>query len=106
MGISVPILQNTDIFLTLVSASQKPCYNNAYTVIKLKKVMHYFWNKIIGIIGCADRPCAKEYELLGKIASLMDKNDPISIASLRVYHRFLTQLRQIKNVNQQHEKVK
>ncbi len=58
--------------------------------------MNFFWNKASGTNADIERHRAEEKELLAKIADLEQKQDPMSIASLRVYRRFLAQLQQSK----------
>jgi hypothetical protein len=58
--------------------------------------MKYFWNKTKGLNADIERHRVKEQELIAKIAELEGKDDPISIASLRVYRRFLVQLQTSK----------
>ena len=54
--------------------------------------MKYFWDKAKGLNADIERHRAKEKELETKIAELEGKEDPMSIAALRVYRRFLYQL--------------
>jgi len=54
--------------------------------------MKFFWNKTKGLNADIERHQEKEQELEAKIAKLEGKEDPMSIASLRVYRRFLYQL--------------
>jgi len=54
--------------------------------------MKYFWDNAKGLNADIERHRAKEKELESKIAELEGKEDPMSIASLRVYRRFLYQL--------------
>jgi hypothetical protein len=54
--------------------------------------MKYFWDKAKGLNADIERHRAKEKELESKIAELEGKEDPMSIAALRVYRRFLYQL--------------
>ena len=54
--------------------------------------MKYFWDKANGLNADIERHRAKEKELESKIAELEGKEDPMSIAALRVYRRFLYQL--------------
>jgi hypothetical protein len=54
--------------------------------------MNYFWNKAKGLNADIERHRAKEQELEAKIAELEGKEDPMSIAALRTYRRFLYQL--------------
>ena len=58
--------------------------------------MKYFWDKTKGLKADVERHRAKELELDAKIAELEGKDDPMSIASLRVYRRFRAQLLQSK----------
>ena len=58
--------------------------------------MKYFWDKAKGIKADVERHRAKEAELDARIAELEGKDDPMSIASLRVYRRFRAQLLQSK----------
>jgi hypothetical protein len=59
--------------------------------------MKYFWNKASGLNADVERHRAKEQELMNRIAELEGKQDPMSIASLRVYRRFLNQLQTSKS---------
>ena len=54
--------------------------------------MKYFWDKTKGLNADIERHRVKEKELESKIAELEGKEDPMSIAALRVYRRFLYQL--------------
>ena len=54
--------------------------------------MKYFWDKAKGLNADIERHRAKEKELESKITELEGKEDPMSIAALRVYRRFLYQL--------------
>ena len=54
--------------------------------------MKYFWDKAKGLNADIERHRAKEKELESKIAELEGKEDPMSIAAMRVYRRFLYQL--------------
>lgn len=54
--------------------------------------MKYFWDKTNGLNADIERHRAKEKELEAKIAGLEGKEDPMSIAALRTYRRFLSQL--------------
>lgn len=54
--------------------------------------MKFFWNKAKGLKADVERHRAKEKELEAKIAELEGKEDPMSIAALRTYRRFLYQL--------------
>jgi hypothetical protein len=58
--------------------------------------MKYFWNKAKGLNADIERHRAKEQELEAKIAELEGKEDPMSIAALRTYRRFLYQLQASK----------
>ena len=58
--------------------------------------MKYFWNKAKGLNADIERHRAKEQELEAKIAELEGKQDPMSIAALRTYRRFLYQLQSSK----------
>ena len=60
--------------------------------------MKFFWDKAKGLNADIERHRAKEKELESKIAELEGKEDPMSIAALRVYRRFLYQL-QVSKVN-------
>ena len=54
--------------------------------------MKFFWNKAKGLNADIERHRAKEKELEAKIAELEGETDPMSIAVLRTYRRFLYQL--------------
>jgi hypothetical protein len=54
--------------------------------------MKFFWNNANGLKADVERHRAKEQELDARIAELEGKDDPMSIASLRVYRRFRYQL--------------
>jgi hypothetical protein len=54
--------------------------------------MKFFWNKAKGLNADIERHREREKELEAKIAELEGKEDPMSIASLRAYRRFLYQL--------------
>ena len=54
--------------------------------------MKYFWDKAKGLNADIERHRVKEKELESKIVELEGKEDPMSIAALRVYRRFLYQL--------------
>lgn len=54
--------------------------------------MKFFWNKAKGLNADIERHRAEEQRLEAKIAELEGKEDPMSIASLRAYRRFLYQL--------------
>ena len=58
--------------------------------------MKYFWNEAKGLKADVERHRAKEAEMDAKIAELEGKEDPMSIAALRVYRRFRAQLLQSK----------
>lgn len=58
--------------------------------------MDFFWNKASGLNADITRHRDKEKELMWKITDLENKSDPLSIASLRIYRRFLAQLQQSK----------
>ena len=60
--------------------------------------MKYFWDKAKGLNADIERHRAKEKELESKIAELEGKEDPMSIAAMRVYRRFLYQL-QVSKAN-------
>lgn len=54
--------------------------------------MKYFWNKTNGLNTDIERHRVKEKELKARISELEGKEDPMSIAALRTYRRFLNQL--------------
>ena len=58
--------------------------------------MKWFWQDAKGLKDDVNRHRAKEAELDARIAELEGKDDPMSIAALRVYRRFRTQLLQSK----------
>ena len=58
--------------------------------------MTFFWTRTRGLDADVERHRAKEAELDAKIAELEGKDDPMSIAALRVYRRFRAQLLQSK----------
>ena len=58
--------------------------------------MKFFWDKAKGLNADVERHRAKEAELDARIAELEAKDDPMSIAALRVYRRFRAQLLQSK----------
>jgi hypothetical protein len=60
--------------------------------------MKYFWDKAKGLNADIERHRAKEQEFEAKIAELEGKQDPMSIAALRTYRRFLYQL-QVSKAN-------
>ena len=58
--------------------------------------MKWFWQDAKGLKDDVNRHRAKEAELDAKIAELEGKDDPMSVAALRVYRRFRAQLLQSK----------
>ena len=58
--------------------------------------MKWFWQDAKGLKDDVNRHRAKEAELDARIAELEGKDDPMSIAALRVYRRFRAQLLQSK----------
>ncbi len=58
--------------------------------------MKFFWDKANGLKADIERHRAKEAEMDARIAELETKDDPMSIAALRVYRRFRAQLLQSK----------
>ena len=58
--------------------------------------MKFFWQDAKGVKADVERHRAKEKEYLDKIAELEGKEDPMSIAALRVYRRHLNMLQQSK----------
>jgi len=62
--------------------------------LKLSKEdnMKWFWNKAKGLNADIERHRAKEKELEAMIAELEGETDPMSVATLRTYRRFLYQL--------------
>jgi hypothetical protein len=60
--------------------------------------MKYFWNKAKSLNADVERHRAKQQELEAKIAELEGLEDPMSIAALRTYRRFLYQL-QVSKAN-------
>ena len=58
--------------------------------------MKFFWGDANGLKADVERHRAKEVELDARIAELEVKDDPMSIAALRVYRRFRAQLLQSK----------
>ena len=56
----------------------------------------FFWQEAKGLKADVERHRAKEKEIQDRINELEGKDDPMSIASLRVYRRFLCQLQQSK----------
>ena len=59
-------------------------------------MVKFFWSEVKGLKADIERHRAKEAELDAKIAELEGKDDPMSIAALRVYRRFRAQLLQSK----------
>jgi hypothetical protein len=55
--------------------------------------MTFFWKKTKGVNADIERHRAKEKEYLERIAELEGKEDPMSIAALRMYRRHLNTLR-------------
>ena len=58
--------------------------------------MKFFWKDAKGVKADVERHRAKEASLDAKIAELEGKDDPMSIAAMRVYRRFRAQLLQSK----------
>lgn len=58
--------------------------------------MKWFWTDAKGLKDDVNRHRAKEAELDARIAELEGKEDPMSVAALRVYRRFRAQLLQSK----------
>lgn len=58
--------------------------------------MKFFWGDAKGVKADVERHRAKEAELDARIAELEGKDDPMSVAALRVYRRFRAQLLQSK----------
>jgi hypothetical protein len=58
--------------------------------------MNFFWKKSPGLKADINRHRAEEQKISAKIAELETKDDPMSIAALRVYRRFYAQLQQSK----------
>ena len=58
--------------------------------------MKWFWQDAKGLKADVNRHRAKEAELDARIAELEGKDDPMSVAALRVYRRFRAQLLQSK----------
>ncbi len=58
--------------------------------------MKWFWTDAKGVKADVERHRAKEAELDARIAELESKDDPMSVAALRVYRRFRAQLLQSK----------
>ncbi len=60
------------------------------------KMIKFFWGDAKGVKADVERHRAKEAELDARIAELEGKDDPMSVAALRVYRRFRAQLLQSK----------
>jgi hypothetical protein len=58
--------------------------------------MKFFWQDAKGVKADVERHRAKEKEYMDKIALLEGKEDPMSIAALRVYRRHLNLLQNSK----------
>lgn len=58
--------------------------------------MKFFWRTARGLKQDIARHQAKEAELIAKIEALKGQDDPMSIATVRAYRRFLNQLQQSK----------
>lgn len=58
--------------------------------------MKWFWQDAKGLKDDVNRHRAKEAELDARIAELEGKEDPMSVAALRVYRSFRAQLLQSK----------
>jgi phytoene/squalene synthetase len=58
--------------------------------------MKFFWGDAKGLKADVERHRAHEAKLDARIAELEGKDDPMSIAALRVYRRFRAQLLQSK----------
>lgn len=58
--------------------------------------MKFFWGDAKGLKADVERHRAKEAELMARITELEGKGDPMSVASLRTYRRFLNQLQTSK----------
>lgn len=58
--------------------------------------MKFFWDKAKGLKADVERHRAHEAKLDARIAELEAKDDPMSVAALRVYRRFRAQLLQSK----------
>ena len=54
--------------------------------------MKFFWNKAKGLSADIERHREKEKELEAMITELEGETDPMSVATLRTYRRFLYQL--------------
>ncbi len=59
-------------------------------------MIKFFWGDAKGVKADVERHRAKEAELDARIAELEGKDDPMSVAALRVYLRFRAQLLQSK----------
>ena len=59
-------------------------------------MIKFFWGDAKGLKADVERHRAEEKKYMEKIAELETKDDPMSIASLRTYRRFLAQLQQSK----------
>lgn len=59
-------------------------------------MMRFFWQDAKGLKADVERHRVKEAELDARIAELEGKDDPMSVAALRVYRRFRAQLLQSK----------
>jgi hypothetical protein len=58
--------------------------------------MKFFWNDAKGLKADVERHRAKEKEYMDTIAKLEGSEDPMDVARLRVYRRFLRQLQDSK----------
>ena len=58
--------------------------------------MKFFWGETKGLKADVERHRAKEKEYMDKITELEGKEDPMSIAALRVYRRHLNLLQNSK----------
>jgi hypothetical protein len=58
--------------------------------------MKFFWKDTKGLKADVERHRTKEKEYVDKIAELEGKEDPMSVASLRVYRRHLNLLQTSK----------
>jgi hypothetical protein len=58
--------------------------------------MKFFWQDAKGVKADVERHRAKEKEYMDKIAELEGKEDPMSVAALRVYRRHLNFLQNSK----------
>ncbi len=59
-------------------------------------MIKFFWGDAKGVKADVERHRPKEAELDARIAELEGKDDPMSVAALRVYRRFRAQLLQSK----------